>query len=219
MSTNDIQPWQTLERGPGNAAKWLLRFFMIVLIGFLAFVLYLAAHEGGHLLADELQYLNHGTSIKSFDERILWVSIAYEDGRWGGPFWSPTITSLARTGLVLPAQAIVSTEWETGLQNLAGSISTTVIALITLVILNLRTGRRRFAFFAIAFALSVLFFDQILYTFVSQNPEPLVSAVRMGINPDLFKGFVVILILLEALLMGRYCLSYRRSKSAVTAQS
>jgi len=56
--------------------------------------------------------------------------------------------------------------------------------------------------------------DQLTETFISSESEPLISAMMMGINPILFKGFVIVLSILETCLVVVYIARYFRSKRA-----
>ncbi len=209
----------TSRQSPGGFgvgfAKLLLRILISVILVFLAFVFYMIVHEAGHLVVDQIQFSNQGTKIKSFDERILWVGVEYSEGRWSGPFWTPKFSSLARTGLVVPEKPIVLTEYDKGVANIAGSVSTALFALISLVIINLIRKPHRFATFLFVFPLIVLLLDQVVYTFLSKTPEPLTSAVLMGIQPGIFKVFVVALMLVEVGLLIRYIFSYRRARKSI----
>jgi hypothetical protein len=172
-------------------------------------------HEAGHLVVDQIQFSNQGTKIKSFDERILWVSVEYSDGRWSGPFWTSKISSLAKTGWVVPEKPVVLSEYDKGVANIAGSVSTALFALISLIIINLFRKPHHFATFLFVFPLIVLLLDQVVYTFLSKTPEPLTSAVLMGIQPGIFKVFVVALMLVEVGLLIRYIFSYRRARKSI----
>jgi hypothetical protein len=59
-----------------------------------------------------------------------------------------------------------------------------------------------------------MIFDQVLYTFTGPDPEPLVAAVLMGVDPSLFKGIVIGLVGLQSWLFVRFVLNYRRSRQA-----
>jgi hypothetical protein len=59
-----------------------------------------------------------------------------------------------------------------------------------------------------------MIFDQVLYTFTGSDPEPLVSAVLMGVNPFLFKGIVIGLVLLQGWLLIRFVIRFRRARQA-----
>jgi hypothetical protein len=212
MSSTSDTTKQASGRFAAGMAKWLMRILFSAILVFLAFLLYMVIHEAGHLVVDEIQFSNHGTKIKSFDEQILWVGVEYFEGRWSGPFWIPKISSLAKTGSVMAEKPIVLTEYDKGVANIAGSVSTALIALISLITINLLRKTHRFATFLFAFPLIVLFLDQVAYTFLSKTPEPLTSAVLMGIQPGIFKLFVIAFILVEAGLLIRYIFIYGRAR-------
>jgi hypothetical protein len=64
------------------------------------------------------------------------------------------------------------------------------------------------------FSLSSMIFDQVLYTFTSPDPEPLVSAMLMGADPLLFKGIVIGLVLLQVGLLVRLVLRHRHARKS-----
>jgi hypothetical protein len=219
MNITTIQPARPLKRGFVNTRKILLQIIGILLVAFVAFFSYLATHEGGHLLADALVTANHGTKIDAFKVRVLWLSGELKDGRWIGPVWTPTFSSLARVDGVIPHDSFTATEREIGFMNLMGFGAATLVALIALIGLSLDKKLRYFQWLAVAYVLSVMILDQLTETFISSQSEPLISAVLMGINPILFKGFVTGLSLLETCLVVVYIVRYFRSRRAPSSLS
>jgi hypothetical protein len=208
MTAINIKPIQS-KIGLANAGKVLLRIFSILLLAYLAFFSYVAAHElAGHILGDSLVFAWHGTIFTKIDVIVQWLNINLQDGRWSlelAPF---------RIGgevvSVIPRNLFTFTDWDRGFGDLSGSAMTTLISLIALTVLNLRRSIRHFPWFIVFFSLFSMIFDQVLYTFTGPDPEPLVSAVLMGVNPILFKGIVIGLVLLQGWLLVCFVLRYRR---------
>lgn len=219
MTITTIQPAPPLKRGFVNTGKVLLQIISILLVAFLAFFCYLATHEGGHLLADALVNANHGTKFDAFKVRVLWLSGELKDGQWTIPVWIPTFSSLARVDDVKPHDPFTATEREIGFMNLMGFGATTFLALIALISLSLDKKLRYFQWFTVIYILFVMILDQLTETFISSESEPLISAMMMGINPILFKGFVTGLSLLETCLVVVYIVRYFRSKRALSRLS
>jgi hypothetical protein len=214
MTTTHLYLSQPLKGGLVNSGKWLLRILVILLVAYLGFFSYVAVHEwGGHIFADLLVFARHGTYIESLEVRVQWLSIMMGDGRWTAGFGPFRLGGLT---WATPHNPFPLTEWEEGFSNLMGSGITTLISLIALTVLNLRKNVRRFPWFASTFVLYTLIFDQILYTFTGPDPEPLVSAILMGINPIFFKGLVIGLVLLQLWLLVRSVLRYRRARRVTT---
>lgn len=216
MTTTNIKLSSSLNRGFVNAGKLLLRILGILLVVYLAFFCYVAAHEWtGHLLVDALVFARHGTHLDTFEVIVQFLSVRMEAGRW--------IVGLVpfRIGgeivTAIPHDIFTLTDREIGFSNLMGCGITTLISLIALTVLNLRKNIRRFPWFAGFFILSSVIFDQILYTFTGPDPEPLVSAVLMGVNPLLFKGIVIGLVLLQGWLLVRFVVRYRRARRAAAS--
>jgi hypothetical protein len=215
MTTAKVQSKRSLKKGFVTTSKMPLRILGILLVAYLAFVCYVAVHEwAGHILADILVYAKNGTYTNALDVRVQWFSIALEDSHWtvalepfqlGGSTWATS------------HDPYLLTEWETGFSNLMGSGMTTLVSLVALITLYLRKNICCFPWFTGAFVLCAMIFDQFLYTFTGTDPEPLVSAGLMGINPFLFKGIVLGLVLLEGCLLVGYILRYRRSRQLPNA--
>jgi len=212
MTADIIQFSQSLKKGLAVTGKMLLRILAIILGIYLAFFCYVAVHEWlGHILTDVLVYARHGTYIDALEVRVQWLAIALKDGHWTialAPFQFGGVTWASSHDLY------PFTDWETGFSNLMGCGITALASLTVLAVLNLRKNIRHSPWFAGAFVLFVMIFDQILYTFTGPYPEPLASAVLMGINPLLFKVLVIGLVLVEAWLLIRTILRTRRSRRA-----
>jgi hypothetical protein len=212
ITATNLQSRRILNKGFINTSKMLLRILGILLVAYLAFFSYVAIHEWvGHILADTLVYAHHGTYINALDVRVQWLAITMQDGHWkaalgsfqfGGSTWASSHDPYSLT------------KWETGFSNLMGSGMTTLVALVALIVLNLRKNKCCFPWFTASFVLWIVIFDQIFYTFAGSDPEPLVSAILMGVNPFLFKGIVIGLIVLEVCLLVDYVIRYRRSRQA-----
>lgn len=186
------------------------RIVLVVLLAYLAFFCYVAAHEwAGHILADALIFARHGTTLARFEVIVQWLSISRQDGRW-----SVGLAPFRIGGEVvsaMPRDPITLMDWEIGFGNFMGSGITALISLVVLTMLNLRKDLPRFPWLAGFFSLYSLVFDQILYTF--GNPaDALDSAVRMGADPLLFKVIVIGLVLLQGWLLVRIALRYRRGR-------
>ena len=195
----------------------LARIFLVVLLAYLAFFCYVAAHEWvGHIAADEFVFSRHGTTLARFDVIVQWLSVSLQDGRW-----SVGLAPFRIGGEVvsaIPRDPITLTEWEIGFGNFMGSGITALISLVALAVLNLRKKLAHFPWFAGFFALYSMIFDQILYTF--GNPaDALDGAVQMGVNPLLFKVVVIGLIVLQGWLLVRIVIRYRRGRQARTVVS
>ena len=194
-----------------NVFKMLTKIVLVVLVAYLAFFCYLATHEwAGHLLADALVFARHGTYFDKFVVVVQSLIVRMEAGRWSLGLVPFRIG--AEVDIAIPHDLFTLTDWEIGFSNLMGCGITTLISLITLTVLTIRKNVGRFPWFAVFFSLSSVIFDQILYTFTGPDPEPLVSAVLMGINPLLFKGIVIGLVLLQVWLLVRFVLRYRRAR-------
>jgi hypothetical protein len=212
IAATNLQSPRILNIGFINTSKMLLRILGILLVAYLAFFSYVAVHEWvGHILGDMLVYARHGTYLNALDVRVQWLTINLQDGHWkaalgsfqfGGRTWASSHDLYSLT------------KWETGFSNLMGSGMTTLVALVSLIVLNLRENKCCFPWFTASFVLWIVIFDQILYTFAGSDPEPLASAILMGINPVLFKGIVIGLIVLEVCLLVDYVIRYRRSRQA-----
>lgn len=218
MTITTIHPARPLKRSLVKTGKILLQIIGILLVAFLAFFCYLATHEGGHLLADALVTANHGTRIDAFKVRVLWISGGLKGGRLTGPVWTPTFSSLARVDDVIPHDPFTATELEIGFMNLMGFGAATLLALIALLGLSIDKKLRYFQWFTVTYVLFVMILDQLTETFISSESEPLISAMMMGINPILFKGFVTGLSLLETCLVVVYIVRYFRSKLAPSSR-
>ena len=195
------------------AGKVLLRILGILLLAYLAFFCYVAVHEwAGHILMDALVFASHGTHFEKLDVIVQWINVIMEDDRW-----SMGIVPFRIGGIVvsaIPHDIFAFSNWEVGFSNLMGSGITMLTSLIILVALNLRKNVHHFPWFAGFFILYSVIFDQILYTFTGSDPEPLVSAVLMGVNPVLFKGIVIGLVMVQGWLLIRLVFRYRRGKQA-----
>ena len=216
MATTNIKLNQS-NKGLEKAGKMLLRILSLPLVFYLAFFCYAAAHEwAGHILGDSLVFARHGTTFAKLEVIVQWLEVNLQDGRW-----SMGLVPFRIGGKVIsaiPHDLFTITDWERGLGDLSGSGMTALISLTALTVLNLRKQLRHFPWFIVFFILFSLVFDQVLYTFTGADPEPLVSAVLMGVNPLLFKGIVIGLALLQVGLLVRLVLCYRRSRRAI-AQS
>jgi hypothetical protein len=217
MTTTNIHSTQVFNKGLVNTGRMLLRILGILLMAYLAFFCYVAAHElAGHTLGDSLVFASHTTTIAKLEVIVQWLTVKLQDGKWSmGPV---PFRIGGKVVSAIPHDLFTMTDWEIGFSNLSGVAITTLISLIALSVLNLRRNIRHFPWFIVFFILSSMIFDQFLYTFTGPDPEPLVSAVLMGVNPLLFKAIVVGLILLQGWLLVRFVLRYRRSKQAAVSQ-
>jgi len=210
MNAINIRPIQSTKK-LANSGKLLLRIFSLLLVFYLAFFLYVAAHEfAGHILGDSLVFARHGTTLTKFEVIVQWLTVNMQDGKW-----SMGLVPFRIGGKVIsaiPLDLFTITDWERGLGDLSGSAMTTLISLISLTVLNLRKNIRHFPWFIVFFSVSSVIFDQVLYTFTGPDPEPLVSAVLMGVNPLLFKGIVIGLVLLQGWLVVRFLPRYHRAR-------
>jgi hypothetical protein len=219
MATTDLYRSQPLYKGFVNFGKQLLQILVAIVMAFLGFWFILAAHEGPHILADTIVFVRHGASVDALEVRALWLTVEMDVGhwtaRWGswGSFFPPATTEFVHT-----RDPLYLTDREIGFSNLAGCGMTALISLIALTVLNLRKNVRRISWSTVTIVLWAVIFDQLLYTFISPDPEPLVSAVQMGINPTFFKGLVIGLALLQVWLLIRYVLHYCRSRRAAKAR-
>jgi hypothetical protein len=214
MNTTNIKLEQ-VNSGYVYTGKILLQVLSILLVVYLAFFFYIAVHEwAGHILADALVFARHGTYLESLKVIVQWLSITMENGHWFvglEPFRIGGITfATAHDHDLIPF-----TKWDNGFTLLWGSGITTLVSLIFLTVLNFRKNIRHFPWFASAFALSSVIFDQIIYTFVDP-PDALIGATLMGIDPILFKGLVICLVLLQSWLLVRFVLHYRRARRTTT---
>ncbi len=211
MTTTNIHSTRTINNGFVNAGKMLLKILSILLVAYLAFFCYVAAHEwAGHILGDMLVTATHGTYIDTLEVEVQFLTFSLRDGKW-----SVGLVPFQIGGSVVSAVPHVlfpMTDWEIGFGNLSGVAITTLISLIALTVLNLRRNVRRFPWFMVFFILYSMIFDQVLYTFTGPDPEPLVSAVLMGVNPLLFKGIVIGLVLVQGWLLIRFVLRIRRAR-------
>ena len=214
MSATNIKPSSSLHGGSVNAGKLLLWILGILLLVYLAFFCYVAVHEWvGHILADALVFSRHGTYLDTLEVVVQFLSVRMEAGRWTLG-WVPFRIG-GEVVTAIPHDIFTLTEWEDGFARLWGSGITTLLSLVFLTVLNLRRNIRRFPWFAGAFALSSMIFDQILYTFGDPS-DALIGAIEMGINPLFFKGLVIGLVLLQSWLSIRFMLRYRRAMKATT---
>jgi hypothetical protein len=193
--------------------KVFLKTLGILLLAYLAFFAYVAVHEwAGHILADMFVFAIHGTHFEKLDVVIQWLNIIMGAGRWTVGFAPFRIGGEVVSAI--PHDLFQFTDWEIGFSALMGSGMTMLFSLIVLTVLNLYKNVQHFPWFAIAFTLFSVIFDQVLYTFIGPNPEPLVAAVLMGMDPYLFKGIVIGLVGLQGWLFVRFVLHYRRSRQA-----
>lgn len=212
MVTSRTEYMQSVKGVLLKVGKILLQVLKILLIIYLAFFSFLAVHEWmGHILADELMFARHGTTIETLDVVVQFVSVKMEAGRWTvglAPFriGAEVITAY-------PREMIPLTDWENGFTILWGSVITTLLSLVFLTAYNLRRNLRSFPWFAAAFALSSILDDQFNLTF-GASPDALIGAVQMGSNSSLFKGVVISLILLQGWLLLRLAFRYRRGSQA-----
>jgi len=211
MVTSRTEYLRSIKGGFLNVGKILMRILSILLVAYLAFFSYVATHEwAGHILTDTLVFTWHGTHFEKFDVIVQWLNVKMETGHW-----AVTLAPFRIGGEVvsaIPHDLFTFTDWEVGFSALMGSGITMLTSLIILVALNLCKNVRHFPWLAGFFILYSVVFDQILYTFTSSNPEPLVSAVLMGVNPVLFKGVVIGLVVLQSWLLIRFVLRYRRAR-------
>jgi hypothetical protein len=200
-----------------SAGNVFLRVVTGLLLVFLGLFFICAVHEwAGHIFADALVFAKHGTTIRVIDMRVFWLNVTMLDGRWSlqlvkwASFFPP-----AGVSSVIPNDMNFSlTDYEIGISNLSGCIATALISLITLVVLNLRKKFQIFPWFAMITVVWVVLFDELIYTFVSPTPEPLVSGVQMGADPILIKVIVIGLVLLQAMLSVRFFIRYKCIRSA-----
>jgi hypothetical protein len=216
MQTTNIRYLRSKNRGLVNIGKWTLRILGLLVMAYLAFFCYVAAHElAGHILGDRLDFAWHGTTFEKLEVIVQWLTVKLQDGRW-----SMGLVPFRIGGEVvsaIPRDLFTMTDWDRGFGDLSGSAMTTLISLITLTVLNLRKNIRRFPWFMLFFILFSMIFDQVLYTFTGPDPEPLVSAELMGINPLLFKGIVIVLVLLQGWLLVRFVLRHYRARLATAS--
>jgi len=203
-----------MKRNVTKTLEILVKVALVVLLAYLAFFCFVAAHEwAGHILADELVNARHGTTLTRLEVIVQWFSVSLQDGRW-----SVELVPFRIGGKVLSAiyrDPITLTDWEIGFGNIMGSGITALVSLVALTALNLRKDLPRFPWFAGFFSLSSVIFDQILYTF--GNPaDALDGAVLMGADPLLFKIIVICLVLLQGGLLVRIAIRYRRGRQART---
>jgi hypothetical protein len=195
-----------------SAGKTALRIFGILLAVYLAFFCYIAVHEwAGHILVDAFGFARHGTYLATFEVVVQFLRVRMEAGRL-----TVGLVPFRIGGEVIsaiPHDIFTFSDWEDGFARLWGSGITTLFSLVFLIVLNLRWDIRRFPWFASAFTMSSMIFDQILYTF-GNSPDALIGAIQMGINPIFFKGLVICLVLLQARLLVRFLLRYRRTRLA-----
>jgi hypothetical protein len=193
--------------------KVFLKILGILLLAYLAFFAYVAVHEWvGHILADMFVFARHGTHIEILDVIVQWLNVTMSAGHWNVGFAPFRIGGEVVSAI--PQEIFQFTDWEVGFSALMGSGITMLFSLIALTVLNLYKGVLHFPWFAIAFALYSVIFDQVLYTFTGPDPEPLIAAVLMGADPSLFKGIVIGLVGLQCWLFVRFVLHYRRSRQA-----
>jgi hypothetical protein len=190
----------------------LARVALVMLLAYLAFFCYVAAHEWmGHIFSDELVFARHGTTVARFEVIVQWLDVSLQDGRW-----SVRLAPFRIGGKVvsaIPADPITLSDWEIGFGNYMGTGITALISLVALAVLNLRRDLPHFPWFAGFFSLYSVIFDQILETF--GNPaDALDGAVRMGADPLLFKIIVIGLVLLQGWLLVRIALRYRRGRQS-----
>jgi len=211
MVTSRTEYMQSIKGGFLNVGKILLQVLKTLLIIYLAFFCYVAVHEwAGHILMDSLVFASHGTHFEKLDVIVQWINVIMEGDRW-----SVGVAPFRIGGEVvyaIPHDIFAFTDWEVGFSNLMGSGITMLTSLIILVTLNLHKNVRHFPWFAGFFILYSLIFDQILYTFTGSDPEPLVSAVLMGVNPVLFKGIVIGLVMIQGWLLLRFVFRYWRAQ-------
>jgi hypothetical protein len=193
-----------------NIGKILARVISVLLTIYLAFFCFITVHEwAGHILADELVFARHGTTLAKLEVIVQWFSVNLQDGRW-----SVGLVPFRIGGKVLfafPADPITLTDWELGFGNFMGCGITALISLVILVVLNLRKNLPRFPWFAVFFSLSSVIFDQIFETFV--NPTvALDSAVLMGADPLLFKIIIIGLVMVQGWLLLRLVFRYWRAR-------
>jgi len=211
MVTSRTEYLRSIKGGFLNVGKILLQVLKILLIIYLAFFSFVDVHEwAGHILLDALVFACHGTHFEKLDVIVQWINVIMEGDRW-----SVGVAPFRIGGEVvsaIPHDIFAFTDWEVGFSNLMGSGITMLTSLIILVALNLRKNVRHFPWFAGFFILYSVIFDQILYTFTGSDPEPLVSAVLMGVNPVLFKGIVIGLVMVQGWLLIRLVFRYHRAR-------
>lgn len=196
-----------------NTGKVFLKILGILLLAYLAFFAYVAVHEwAGHVLADTLVFAMHGTYFEKLNVIIQWLNITMSVCRWTVGFAPFRIGGEVVSAI--PHDLFQFTDWEVGFSALMGSGTTMLLSLTVLTVLNFYKDVQHFPWFAIAYALYSVIFDQVLYTFTGPDPEPLVAAVLMGVTPFFFKGIVIGLVVLQSWLFVRFVLHYRRSRQA-----
>ena len=206
MTTSRTENLSSIKGGFLNVGKILLQVIKTLLIIYLAFFCYLAIHEWvGHFLADAIIFARHGTTIETLDVVVQFVSVKMETGRWTvglAPFriGAEVITAY-------PREMITLTDRENGFSILWGSGISTLLSLVFLIAVNLRKNIQRFPWFLSAFAMSSMIFDQYLYTF-GNTADALDGAVLMGVNPVLFKGIVIGLVMVQVWLLLRLVFRY-----------
>src|SRR5512136_353035 len=121
----------------------LAKVALVVLLAYLAFFSFIAVHEwAGHILADEIIFARHGTTLARFEVIVQWFSVSLQDGRW-----SVALVPFRIGGKVvcaIPGDPITIADWESGFEKLMGTGITALIALVTLAVLNLRKDLPRF---------------------------------------------------------------------------
>lgn len=171
----------------------------------------------GHVLADSITFARHGTHAEAFEVVVQSLTVGMENGHWTAELVPFRIGGEVVSAV--PHDLFTIADWEIGFSNIMGCGMTTLLSLIALTVLNLRKNLRGFPWFAVAFVLYSVIFDQVLYTYVGPNPELLVSAVLMGVNPFLFKGLVIGLVLVQGWLFIRFAVRYRRGRRAAAARA
>ena len=213
MVTNRTEYFRPIKGVLLNVGKTLARVISVLITIYLAFFCYVAVHEwAGHILMDALVFASHGTHFEKLDVIVQWLNVKMETGHWAVTFAPFRIGGEVVSAI--PHNLFTFTDWEVGFSALMGSTITMLTSLIILVALNLRQNVRHFPWFAGFFILYSLIFDQILYTFTGSDPEPLVSAILMGVNPVLFKGIVIGLVMVQGWLLLRVGIRYWRGRQA-----
>jgi hypothetical protein len=217
MASNNIQVSRSKKRVLVSAGKIVLHILGILLVAYMAFFCYVAAHEWvGHILADEFVFARHGTTLARFEVIVQWFSVSLQDGRWSVGLVPFRIGGMVASAI--PGDPITLTDWEIGFGNFMGSGITALISLVALTVLTLRKDLPRLPWFAGFFSLYSVIFDQILYTF--GNPaDALDGAVLMGADPLLFKIIVIGLVLLQGWLLVRIGIRYLQGRQARTVVS
>lgn len=210
MVTSRTEYLRSIKGGFLFVGKILVRVISILLMVYLAFFCYVAVHEWmGHILADTLIFASHGTHFEKLDVIVQWINVIMEGDRWSvgvAPFRIGGIVVSA-----IPHDIFTFTDWEVGFSALMGSGITMLTSLIILIALNLRKHLPHFPWFAGFFSLYSMILDHILETF--GNPSDFLDgAVMMGVNPDLFKGIVIGLVMVQGWLLIRLVFRYRRAR-------